>query len=64
MEMVGIFGLFVLLANIIFAYNIYMTVQVAKGRRQLPASEREETPAGIMPGMSPSAGTLRQSGNH
>ncbi|MEC4682630.1 MAG: cbb3-type cytochrome c oxidase subunit I [Nitrospirota bacterium] len=42
MEMVGIFGMFVLLANIIFAYNIYMTVQVAKGRKNLPLSEREE----------------------
>jgi cytochrome c oxidase cbb3-type subunit 1 len=64
MEMVGIFGLFVLLANIIFAYNIYMTVQVAKGRRELPVSEREEASAPILPAMSPSTGTFRQSQNH
>ena len=52
MEMVGIFGLFVLFANIIFAYNIYMTVQVAKGRKSLPENEREELSGGISPAVA------------
>ena len=60
MEMVGIFGMFVLLANIIFAYNIYMTVQVAKGRRELPAGEREEASAELLAGIPTSVGQVRQ----
>ena len=61
MEMVGIFGMFVLLANIIFAYNIYMTVQVAKGRKNLPLSEREEKSDAVL-GAVPTypAGQVRQ----
>ncbi len=42
MEWVGLFGLMVLFANIVFAYNIYSTVQVAKGKKQVPAYEREK----------------------
>ena len=41
MEMVGMFGMLVLFANFVFAYNIYNTVQVAKGRKQIPSSEQE-----------------------
>ncbi|AIA30947.1 MULTISPECIES: cbb3-type cytochrome c oxidase subunit I [Leptospirillum] len=41
MEMVGMFGMLVLFANFVFAYNIYNTVQVAKGKKQIPVSERE-----------------------
>ena len=61
MEMVGVFGMFVLLANIIFAYNIYMTVQVAKGRKNLPLSEREEK-SDVVLGAVPTypAGQVRQ----
>ncbi|EQD69678.1 cytochrome c oxidase subunit I, partial [mine drainage metagenome] len=39
MELVGVFGMMVLLANFIFAYNIYNSVQVAKGRKSLPSEE-------------------------